>query len=90
MLSQILGTVWPNLLVEDRITLILGFINAFISASATPAFSYVLARLLGTFSLPSGQTRAAETWALVILALAAADSISSYYMHYFLEHCGQA
>ena len=88
-LSQILGTVWPNLLVGDRRTLILGFVNAFISAAATPAFSYVLARLLGTFSLTLGQTRAAETWALAILAIAVADGISSYYMHYFLEYCGQ-
>jgi ATP-binding cassette subfamily B (MDR/TAP) protein 1 len=88
-LSQILGTLWPNLLVADRITLVLGFANAFISATATPAFSYVLARLLGTFSLTSGQTGGAETWALAILAIAVADGISSYYMHYFLEYCGQ-
>lgn len=89
MLSQILGTVWPNLLKEDRTTLILGFINTFISAAATPAFSYVLARLLGTFSLSSDQTSSAEIWALAILAIAVTDGISSYYMHYFLEFCGQ-
>ena len=88
-LSHILGTVWSNLLVGDRLTLILGFVNAFISAAATPAFSYVLARLLGIFSLTSGQTGAAETWALAILAISVADGISSYYMHYFLEYCGQ-
>lgn len=88
-LSQILGTVWPNLLVGDRFTLILGFVNAFISAAATPAFSYVLARLLGTFSLTSEQNGAAETWALAILAIAVADGVSNYYMHYFLEYCGQ-
>jgi len=88
-LSQTLGTVWPTLVLRDRFTLVLGFVSAFISATATPAFSYVLARLLGTFSLASGQTGAAETWALAILAIAVADGISSYYMHYFLEYCGQ-
>lgn len=88
-LSEILGTVWSNLLGRDRLTLILGFVNALVSAAATPAFSYVLARLLGTFSLTSGQTGAAETWALAILAIAVADGISIYYMHYFLEYCGQ-
>jgi ATP-binding cassette, subfamily B (MDR/TAP), member 1 len=86
-LTQILRTVWPNLLVGDRITLILGFASAFISATATPAFSYVLARLLGTFT--SGQTGAAETLAIAILAIALVDGTSSYYMHYFLESCGQ-
>jgi ATP-binding cassette, subfamily B (MDR/TAP), member 1 len=88
-LSQILGTVWPTLVLRDRFTLVLGFVSASISATATPAFSYVLARLLGTFSLTSGQTGAAETWALAIIAIAVADGISSYYMHYFLEFCGQ-
>lgn len=88
-LKHILGTVWPNLLWEDQIILLLGFVCAFISAASTPAFSYVLARLLSTFNMTFGQLQEAQKWALYILGIAIVDGAATYYMHYLLEYCGQ-
>jgi ATP-binding cassette subfamily B (MDR/TAP) protein 1 len=88
-LTDILRTVWPGLLRKERRTLILGFISAFASAAATPAFSYVLSRLLGTFNITSGQAEEARKWGFSILGVAVADGLSTYFWRYNFEDAGQ-
>ena len=90
-IKEILYTVWPTLTWQKRAVLVCGFICAAIHAAATPMFSWVFAKLLGTFFLPPNErSRMALTWSLSVLGVAIGDSIASYYMHYLLENCGQA
>jgi ATP-binding cassette, subfamily B (MDR/TAP), member 1 len=88
-LADILKTVWPSLLWKGRVTLILGFVFAFISAAATPAFSYVLTRLLSTLSITSGQAEEARKWGFSILGVAVADGFCTYFWRYCFENAGQ-
>ena len=90
-MKEILLTIWPTLTLQKRAVLICGFLCAAIHAVATPMFSWVFAKLLGTFFLPQSQrSKKALTWSLSVLAVAVSDSLASYYMHYLLEYCGQA
>jgi len=90
-IREILYTVWPALTWQKRALLVCGFVCAAIHAVATPMFSWVFAKLLGTFFLPPNQrSRMALSWSLSVLGVAIGDSIASYYMHYLLERCGQA
>jgi ATP-binding cassette, subfamily B (MDR/TAP), member 1 len=89
-IKKILLTVWPNLRWKDRSLLILGFIGALIHAAATPVFSWVFSKLLGTFFLQEHRSQRALVWSLSILGVAFADAIASFFMHYLLEKCGQA
>lgn len=89
-LTQILGTVWPTLDRQDKFILIGGFVFAFIHAAATPIFSFVLAELIQTFYKTTNRAADARKWSLAILAIAIVDGLATYFMHYLLEHCGQA
>jgi ATP-binding cassette subfamily B (MDR/TAP) protein 1 len=90
-IKEILYTVWPALTWKKRVVLVCGFVCAAIHAVATPMFSWVFAKLLGTFFLPPNErSRMALNWSLSVLGVAIGDSIASYYMHYLLEQCGQA
>ena len=90
-LRKILYTIWPNLTWSKRAILVLGFACAAIHSTATPMFSWVFAKLLGTFFLPQNE-RATQAlrWSLSVLGVAVVDSIASYFLHYLLENCGQA
>lgn len=88
-MSAILSTVWPILGWHDRLVLALGVLTAFINAAATPAFSYVLARLLNTYYTPTKQMTEPRTWAISILGIAIIDGLSSFYFHWCFEYCGQ-
>ena len=90
-LTKILRTVWPQLLWKEKAMLIAGFAFAFIHAAATPAFSWVFSKLLGTFFSPlDDRARLALQWSLCILGVAVADAGASFFMHFLLETCGQA
>ena len=89
-LKEILLTVWPALGWKERIVLVSGFLCALIHAAATPIFSWVFSKLLGTFYLQSNRSQMALTWSLSVLGVAIGDAVASYFMHYLLESCGQA
>ena len=90
-LKKILYTVWPNLTLPKRVILLCGFACAAVHAAATPMFSWVFAKLLGTFFLPQNERATkALRWSLSVLGVATVDSIASYFLHYLLENCGQA
>ena len=90
-LRTILGTVWPNLTRSRRMMLLMGVASASVHAAATPVFSWVFSQLLGTYFNPGiNHTQAAMKWSLAILAVATIDALASYFMHFFLETCGQS
>lgn len=90
-LQKILLTIWPTLTWKKRFILILGFFCAAIHAAATPAFSFVFAKLLATLYLPSliERSHMALIWSLSVLGVAIIDGGASYFTHYLLESCGQ-
>ena len=90
-LKGIFLTIWPNLPIQKRLFLIVGFIAALLHAAATPVFSYFFSQLLSTFYLPDASARSQQSliYSLSILGIAAIDSSASYLMHYLLENCGQ-
>ncbi|MCJ1390627.1 hypothetical protein MMC18_003488 [Xylographa bjoerkii] len=89
-LKTILSTVWPRLDQKHRVILIFGFLAALVHAGATPVFSWVFSKLLGTFFLTAGRSQQALIWSMSVLGVAIGDAAASYLMHYLLEVCGQA
>ncbi|KAL4887973.1 P-loop containing nucleoside triphosphate hydrolase protein [Aspergillus ambiguus] len=86
-LGQIMSTVMPSLTTTQRVCLLFGCICTLAHACATPVFSYCLSQLLQTFY----DTHLSPVkWALVVLGVSIGDGIVSYFMHYYLELCGQA
>ena len=88
--GKILKTVWPTLTWSKRVVLVLGFTCAAVHAAATPVFSWVFAKLLATFYMPTNRSQAALKWSLSVIGVAFGDATASYLMHYLLEYCGQA
>lgn len=88
--KEILGTVWPRLAWKDRSYLLLGFFSAFIVAASTPAFAYVLARLLGIYYLQGDRASQAIPLALSLLVISCVDGTATFCMHYTLECTGQS
>jgi ATP-binding cassette subfamily B (MDR/TAP) protein 1 len=63
---------------------------AFLNSACTPAFAYLLARLLNCYYLPVAQQgAAARMWACIVFGIAVLDGTSSYLYHYLLEKCGR-
>ena len=89
-IKAILMTIWPVLLWKDRVFLILGFAFATVHAAATPLFSWVFSKLLGTFFIPENRTHTAFVWSMSVFGVAIGDSVSVFFVHYLLERCGQA
>lgn len=89
-IRTILLTVWPNLKLRERFTLVCGFFFAGVHAAAIPTFSYMFSKLLSTFYISENRAQLALTWSLYVLAVALVDCGASYMMHYLLEYCAQA
>lgn len=89
-LKRILGTVWPTLKWRERCVFTFGFGTALIVAGGTPAFAYVLSKLLQVYHLRENRESEALRWALALLAIAIVDGIATFCSHYALEYSGQA
>lgn len=89
-LSHILGTVLPTLSPKQRVILVLGFLAALGHASATPLFAFCLSQLFKTFYAGRNSARLTKTWSFAVLGVSIGDGVSSFFMHYLLELCGQA
>ncbi|KGO60934.1 ABC transporter, integral membrane type 1 [Penicillium expansum] len=89
-LSQIMGTILSTLTIRQRIILFLGFAAALAHATATPIFSYCLSQLFGTFYPGANSEHLTMTWSLAVLGVSLGDGLASFFMHYFLELCGEA
>ncbi|KAJ5681901.1 ABC transporter integral membrane type 1 [Penicillium maclennaniae] len=89
-LVHILGTVMPNLTSQERIILFLGIAFSLLHASATPIFSYCMSGLFTTFYDGTNSSKLAIKWSLAVLGVSLGDGLSSFFMHFFLEYCGEA
>lgn len=88
--SHIMGTIVPTLTPKQRVILFLGVASALAHASATPIFSYCLSQLFSTFYAGTNSARLTMTWSLAVLGVSFGDGLASFFMHYFLEFCGEA
>lgn len=86
-LTQIMLTIGPSLTRVQRLFLLIGCLCTLGHASTTPLFSFFLSQLLQTFYDTNSSS---VKWALAVLGVALSDGIVSFFMHYFLEVCGQA
>jgi ATP-binding cassette subfamily B (MDR/TAP) protein 1 len=89
-LSRIMGTIVPTLTPKQRVILFLGVASALAHASATPVFSYCLSQLFSTFYAGTNSAKLTMTWSLAVLGVSIGDGLASFFMHYFLEYCGEA
>ncbi|PVH77878.1 P-loop containing nucleoside triphosphate hydrolase protein [Cadophora sp. DSE1049] len=89
-LKRILGTIWPTLKWRERCVFVFGFGTALIVAGGTPAFAYVLSKLLQVYYLRENQEAEALRWALALFAIAILDGVATFCSHYSLEYSGQA
>lgn len=89
-LSQIMGTIMPNLTSKQHVLLLFGIASSLIHASATPIFSYCLSQLFSTFYTGTNSAKLTMTWSLAVLGVSFGDGLASFFMHYFLEYCGEA
>ncbi|KAF3387677.1 Alpha-factor-transporting ATPase [Penicillium rolfsii] len=89
-LSSIMYTIVPTLTPTQRVILFLGVSSALAHASATPVFSYCLSQLFSTFYAGTHSARLTMTWSLAVLGVSIGDGLASFFMHYFLEYCGEA
>ncbi|PSN70222.1 P-loop containing nucleoside triphosphate hydrolase protein [Corynespora cassiicola Philippines] len=89
-LFGIMRTVWPSIGWYSRMLLFAGLYCAIIEAAATPVFAYIFARLLSTFFTPGeDQREQAQTYALVILAIAITNGLASYGLHFLFDVAAQ-
>lgn len=89
-LSHIMGTIVPILTPKQRVILFLGVASALAHASATPVFSYCLSQLFSTFYAGTKSAKLTMKWSLAVLGVSIGDGLASFFMHYFLEYCGEA
>ncbi|KAJ5748757.1 uncharacterized protein N7511_010453 [Penicillium nucicola] len=89
-LFQVLKTVYPTMTPRHRMIFCVGFVAALLHASATPLFSYCLSQLLNTFYAGIDDGQLTMKWSLTVLGVAIGDGLASFFMHYFLEICGEA
>ncbi|KAF2454212.1 P-loop containing nucleoside triphosphate hydrolase protein [Lineolata rhizophorae] len=88
-IRKILATVWPRLGFWNRAVLFLGMLAALVHAAAIPMFSYLFAKLLGTFFIPEDREVKARLYCLAVLGITVGDAIATYLMHFLLEYSGQ-
>jgi ATP-binding cassette subfamily B (MDR/TAP) protein 1 len=89
-LVGILFTIWPSLGARLRVWLMVGCLAAFLHAVATPVFSFVLARLLGSILDARIHPSEAMKWSVIILGLAVVDGVNCYFLFFLFESCAQA
>ncbi|CAG7924189.1 unnamed protein product [Penicillium olsonii] len=89
-LSHIMKTIIPSLTLKQRMLLLLGLSASLAHASATPIFSYCLSQLFSTFYAGGDSEYMTMKWSLAVLGVSFGDGAASFFMHYFLELCGEA
>jgi len=89
-ITEIFKSVWPTLEWRSRLLLFGAFFAAIVHAAAVPVFSWVFAQLLATFYEPRDTPKSALRWALVILAIAVVDGISSYLLFFLSDSVAQS
>ncbi|KAI7281430.1 putative ABC transporter [Hortaea werneckii] len=88
-LTTILATIWPILDWKYRILMTIGFFGCSVHAAANPVFSFVLAKLVATFSLPGNQQSKQLLYSMMILLIAFTDAFHCWVLRFLLGTCGQ-
>ncbi|KAF3252086.1 hypothetical protein TWF192_004540 [Orbilia oligospora] len=89
-LRHIFSTIGPNTSWSDKLGIAIGLLCCIVSAAATPAFSFALARLVYIFFTDlSGTGTKAAFWALVITGIALLDAVTSSLQLFLLEKSAQ-
>ncbi|KAI7209308.1 putative ABC transporter [Hortaea werneckii] len=88
-LTTILVTIWPVLDWKYRILMLIGFYGCSVHAAANPVFSFVLAKLVSTFSLPGNQQSKQLLYSMMILLIAFSDAFHCWLLRFLLGKCGQ-
>ncbi|KAI0390783.1 P-loop containing nucleoside triphosphate hydrolase protein [Xylariaceae sp. FL0594] len=89
-LMAIYGTVWPSLGIKEKVFIVAGIFMSVAVAGSVPGFSLVFANLLGALYQSENRLKAGQTWALVLLGIAAAGAIATFLSRYLLEWAAQA
>lgn len=89
-LVGIFRTLWPSLNWREKALLLIGFWGATVHAVCTPAFAYVVSKLLGTYTVPAGQKNDSLLYAMIVLVIAFVDGFHSYLYRMILECISQA
>ncbi|KAF2438765.1 P-loop containing nucleoside triphosphate hydrolase protein [Karstenula rhodostoma CBS 690.94] len=88
-INGVLRTVWPLVDWPTRVALLGGLFCSLIHAAVTPVFGYVLSQLFSTFYTLGSQRQLAQTYALTILGIAAADGLANYGFNVLFEISAQ-
>ncbi|KIW42609.1 uncharacterized protein PV06_06141 [Exophiala oligosperma] len=88
--QTILQMVWPILDTTHQVKIVIGLAAALIHAGCTPAFSYAIIQLFGTFGIYSGYHTKVLTYSLAIVGVAVIDGIACASMQYLLGSVSQA
>ncbi|KAK5127289.1 hypothetical protein LTR08_004452 [Meristemomyces frigidus] len=88
-LKHILGTVWPNIDRPTKGILLFGFYGCTVHAVASPLFSYVLSKLIGTYAIPGGDEHKQLIYSMAILGIAVTDAVHTWLERFLLGCAGQ-
>lgn len=89
-LVGIFRTLWPSLEWHEKGLLIFGFWCATVHAVCTPAFSFVISKLLATYTVPADRKNKSLLYAMIVLVIAFVDSFHTYMYRMVLEYISQA
>ncbi|KAK4508740.1 hypothetical protein PRZ48_002479 [Zasmidium cellare] len=88
-LKAIFSTLWPSLDWLGRVYLLVGFWGASIHAIGSPVFSFILSKLLATYSIPGGDKQKSLIYSMAILGIAFADATHTWAFRFFHEYVAQ-
>ncbi|KAM0643175.1 hypothetical protein ACHAQF_002834 [Verticillium nonalfalfae] len=84
-------SVWAQLSNPDRLKLLSGMILCIVVAVSGPLFAFAFTRLLETFWADEDVQRSVgQKWAVVMVAVAVIDGLSTWLGRYLMEFSGQA
>lgn len=86
---EIYRTLWPSINHKRKLIFALASLCSMVHAVSTPAFTFVLAKLLRLYSIPGGDSAKALTYSMIILGIAFVDSVATYTYHFSFEYVGQ-
>ncbi|CAI2161842.1 17921_t:CDS:1 [Funneliformis geosporum] len=77
--------------MDNKLVYAVGLIMSIINGFVMPLFSFVLASLLSTYSIPDKELLVAKSreFALYVLAIAAINGLSSHFKYYLLERASE-
>ncbi|KAF2665239.1 P-loop containing nucleoside triphosphate hydrolase protein [Microthyrium microscopicum] len=88
-MREIIYSIWPQFSGRERWYILVATVSCIIIAVSTPLFSFVLAKLLSTFSVPEGRKTKAAHYSLAILGIAVVDTISTFLLNMGMFGAGQ-